>query len=129
MSCVVIEAELTGSTECSARGLTAHGPAPVLALCRALIGASYDPRRPLHVYRGQVLALKVRSIGEGARLTVADTHGRPRLRRMPPQDWMQEAHPLLLGADQHSALSGKRGAMGKAATDESEATKSRRPGR
>jgi hypothetical protein len=85
MSCVVIEAELTDSTECSARGLTVRGPAPVLALCRGLLGAGYDPRRPLHLYRGQVLVLKVRSIGEGAKLTVTDTHGRPRLRRMPPK--------------------------------------------
>jgi len=125
MSCVLIEAELAGNAECSARGLTARGPAPVLTLCRALIGAGFDPRRPLNVYRGRVLALKVRSIGEGARLAVADSHGRPRLRRTAPQDWTQQAHPLLLSADQHSALSGKRSAMGKVATDDSEAHKSK----
>jgi hypothetical protein len=79
----VIEAELLGSNTCRARGITTRGNAPVLALCRALLGAGYDPSRPLHAYRGKVLALKVRSIGEGARLTVADT----RIRRLLPQEW------------------------------------------
>ena len=51
-----------------AKGL---GYFPVLALCRALVGAGYDPGRPLHVYRGKTLALTVRSIGEGARLRVS----------------------------------------------------------
>jgi hypothetical protein len=46
----------------------------VLALCRALVGAGYDPGRPLHVYRHRTLALTVRSIGEGARLRVS-AHG------------------------------------------------------
>jgi len=46
----------------------------ILALCRALVGADYDPARPLCVYRDGVLALKVRSIGEGARLRVTP-HG------------------------------------------------------
>jgi hypothetical protein len=88
-----IEAQLFGSTECRWRSIITRGQAPVLAMCRALIGAGFNPSRPLHVYRGNVLALKVRSIGEGARLTVTDAHGRPRLRRMPPQEWarLQEA--------------------------------------
>jgi hypothetical protein len=43
-------------------------------MCRALVAAGYDPSRPLHVYRGAALALKVRSIGEGARLRVS-AHG------------------------------------------------------
>jgi hypothetical protein len=70
-----IEAELIGSNECRARdrarGITVRSSSPVLALCRALVGAGYDPGRPLHVYRGKVLALKVRTIGEGARLRVS----------------------------------------------------------
>jgi hypothetical protein len=54
----------------------------VFALCRALVTAGHDPNRPLHAYRGDVLCLRVRSIGEGARLTIEDDrHGRPRLRR------------------------------------------------
>jgi hypothetical protein len=54
----------------------------VLALCRALVTAGHDPNRPLHACRGDVFCLRLRSIGEGARLTVEDDrHGRPRLRR------------------------------------------------
>ena len=72
-----IEAELIGSNECRARdrarGITVHSSSSVLALCRALVGAGYDPGRPLHVYRGTTLALKVRSIGEGARLRVSSS--------------------------------------------------------
>ena len=72
-----IEAELIGSNECRARdrarGITVRSSSPVLALCRALVGDGYDPHRPLHVYRGRTLALKVRSIGEGARLRVSSS--------------------------------------------------------
>jgi hypothetical protein len=68
-----IRATLIGS-RCEALGVTGRGYTPILALCRALVAADHDPRRPLHVYRGNVLALVVRSIGHGARLRVA-THG------------------------------------------------------
>jgi hypothetical protein len=47
-------------------------------MCRKLIEAGYDPDRPLHAYRGDVLCLKVRSIGEGAKLTVDESRP-PRL--------------------------------------------------
>jgi hypothetical protein len=58
------------------------GEGRAAALCRALVAAGQDPNRPLHAYRGDVLCLRLRSIGEGARLTVEDDqHGRPRLRR------------------------------------------------
>jgi len=77
-----IPATLIGSDRCSAEGISVRGYAPVLSLCRALIEAGHDPGRALHAHRGGVLALVVRSIGEGARLTVEDDrHGRPRLRR------------------------------------------------
>jgi hypothetical protein len=69
-----IRAILHGSELCEAEGITGTGSSPVLALCRALVEAGHDPRRPLHAYRGAALALKVRSIGEGATLRVA-THG------------------------------------------------------
>jgi hypothetical protein len=54
--------------------------APVLALCRALIEAGHDPNTPLEAYRGATLCLRVRSIGEGAKLTVKETcrDGKPR---------------------------------------------------
>jgi len=70
-----IEAELFGSSECCARdrarGITVRSSSPVLAMCRALVGAGYDAGRPLHVYRGKTLALTVRSIGEGAKLAIS----------------------------------------------------------
>jgi hypothetical protein len=77
-----IRAELIGSDCCSALGMTARSTAPVLALCRALVTAGKDPNRPLHAYRGDVLCLRVPSIGQAAQFTVEDDrHGKPRLRR------------------------------------------------
>jgi hypothetical protein len=76
-----IRAELVGSGTCQAAGLAARGAAPVTSLCRALIEAGHDPATPLEVWRGDMLALRVRSIGAGSRLTVEDDrHGRPRFR-------------------------------------------------
>jgi hypothetical protein len=75
---IPIHATLIGSNCCEALGITARGYAPVLELCRALVKAGHDPRRPLHAYRGDVLAHKVRSIGEGARLTVREDRAGPR---------------------------------------------------
>jgi hypothetical protein len=66
----VITARLDGSDTCSAEGISVTGPSPVLARCRQLVARGYDPDLPLHVYRGDVLALTVRSIGEGARLEI-----------------------------------------------------------
>jgi hypothetical protein len=72
-----IEAELVGSGECRARdrarGIIVRSSSPVLAMCRALVGAGYNPARALHVYRGNTLALKMCSIGEGARLRVSSS--------------------------------------------------------
>ena len=68
-----IRAELEGSTTCSAMGLVARGThTPVLRLCRMLVEAGQDSSRPMHVWRGGTLALKVRSIGEAAGLTVRE---------------------------------------------------------
>jgi hypothetical protein len=76
-----IRAELSGGRRCSAVGITATGNAPVLALCRRLIEAGHDPALPLEAYRGTTLCLRVRSIGEGAKLTVYEgTRGRPRFK-------------------------------------------------
>jgi len=77
-----IRATLIGSAHCEVDGIVARGHAPVLGLCRALLAAGYDPRRPLHAYRGDTVALKIRSIREGARLTVEDNRrGTPSFRR------------------------------------------------
>jgi hypothetical protein len=65
-----IHATLIGSHHCEAEGISACGASPVVALCRKLLAAGIDPTRPLLAYRGEVLCLTVRSIGEGARFTV-----------------------------------------------------------
>lgn len=79
-----IRAELSGDRRCSAAGITATGNAPVLTLCRRLIEAGHDPAARLEAYRGTTLCLRVRSIGEGARLTVREgtSDGRPRFVRL-----------------------------------------------
>jgi hypothetical protein len=69
-----IRTELIGDDICSAEGIAARGGAPVLVLCRRLVATGYDPAAPLDAYRGATLALRVRSIGEAARLRIA-THG------------------------------------------------------
>ena len=68
----LIHATITGFDRCDAGDHTVRAAAPVLAMCRKLLAAGHDPARPLHAYRGDTLALKVRSIGEGAKLTVKD---------------------------------------------------------
>jgi hypothetical protein len=65
-------AELVGDDSCRCQEIDAAvtANAPVLAMCRQLLATGVDPDTPLRVYRQGVLALKVRSIREGARLTV-----------------------------------------------------------
>jgi hypothetical protein len=75
-------AELIGLDRCEAEGFIARGHAPALELCRELVAAGFSPASPLEAWRGNTLCLRVRSIGEAARLPVADDrHGTPRLRR------------------------------------------------
>ena len=76
-----LHAMLAGDT-CTCAGISTSGPAPALALCRALCAAGHDPRLVLEVYRGSALAFTVRSLGEGAQFTIDDDKsGTPRLRR------------------------------------------------
>ena len=63
-----IRADLIGSDTCTALGITISSSSPALALCRKLVQAGYNPLTPLEVYRGEILTLRVRSIGEGGRL-------------------------------------------------------------
>src|SRR5262249_44641404 len=67
----IIRADLCGDDVCTAYGYSVRSSSPVLALCRDLIAAGHDPHEPLEAYRGDVLALRVRSIGEAARLSIA----------------------------------------------------------
>ncbi|MPZ57500.1 MAG: hypothetical protein GEU91_13565 [Rhizobiales bacterium] len=66
-----LHAELFGSDKARLCGISVTAGAPVLELCRRLVAAGVDPATPLAAYRGDVLCLKVRSIGEGARLEPA----------------------------------------------------------
>ena len=65
-----IRAELAGASTCSALSVTIESSAPVISLCRRLIEAGHDPATAMQVFRGDVLALIVRSIGEGAGLRI-----------------------------------------------------------
>ena len=65
---MTITAKLTGSDRCEAEGISVKDSAPVLALCRLLVAAGVDPATPLEAFRGDVLAVRVRSIGEAAAL-------------------------------------------------------------
>ena len=73
-SILPIRAELSGSDHASACGVAVRSGSPVIALCRQLVAASYDPRTPLEAYRGNTLCLHVRSIGEAVGLEIA-AHG------------------------------------------------------
>jgi len=86
MTTTLLRADLIGSNACSALGITAHGPTPVLALCRRLIEAGHGPKTPMEVYRGRTLCLRVRSIGEAAALSVSEAtqDGKPRFVRFRP---------------------------------------------
>lgn len=66
----VIRAALVGADQCRAEGFTVLGAAPVLAMCRLLVASGFNPARPLHAYRNEILALSVRTIGVGAVLSV-----------------------------------------------------------
>src|SRR5262249_18348193 len=77
-----IRAELSDSHSATALRITAKSDAPVLALCRKLVDAGHDPSTALEAFRGDVLCLRIKSIGQGARLRIgtngsgnAKTHG------------------------------------------------------
>src|SRR5262245_481740 len=69
MSTIPLRAELSGDSKAAAAGIVARSGSPVLALCRELIAAGYDPGTLLEVYRGDTLCLAVRSIGEAAEVS------------------------------------------------------------
>jgi hypothetical protein len=78
-----IHAEITGDDGCSACGVSVRSATPIFSLCRALIEAGHDPSAAMECYRGNTLAVSVRTIGEAAALTVREStsEGRPRFVR------------------------------------------------
>jgi hypothetical protein len=81
-----LRAELTGSDTCTAADLTVRASAPVLTMCREMLAAGLDPDRALDVYRNGVLSLRIRSIGEAAKLDVMDDGNGPRFVRYRPAE-------------------------------------------
>jgi hypothetical protein len=72
MSGAVIIAQLIGDDRAQAGGIVARSRSPVFELCRALLAAGADPNCKLECFRGSVLALTVKTIGLGAKLTTKE---------------------------------------------------------
>lgn len=102
---VILRAELIGSDQCFAEGVTVRGDAPVLKLCRRLLAAGFDPDCRLHAYRGNLLALRIRSIREGAALTV-DEHNGPRFAKWKPFCSSAVSPPMRLNRQVATTLAG-----------------------
>jgi hypothetical protein len=66
----MIIAQVSSDTFAQAEGILVHTGSPILALCRELLSAGHGSTIAMEVYRGDVLALRVRSIGEAAVLRV-----------------------------------------------------------
>jgi hypothetical protein len=81
----VIVATITGDTA-SAEGVHGTGSSPILHLCRKLIALGYDPALPLVAVRGQTIYLKIRAIGEVAKLSIKPTGNGFERYRPGPQD-------------------------------------------
>jgi hypothetical protein len=65
-----LRCDLVGSDMAIATGVKGNG---ALDLCRQLLAAGADPAAELLCFRNGSIALRVRSIGHGARLTVRET--------------------------------------------------------
>ena len=103
-----IRAELQFGTA-TAAGLTATS---LCGLCRALVAAGHAPHRGLHAYRGEVLALKVKSIAAAARLTIREGDDPPHFvmwrapqRRRPAGQGALNALPATPVPNAHNASS------------------------
>ena len=72
MSGAVIIAHLIGHDRAQAGDIVVRSRSPVFALCRALLAAGADPNSKLVCFRGSVLALTVKTIGVGAKLTIKE---------------------------------------------------------
>jgi hypothetical protein len=90
----IIACQIIGFDRCACDGLIAKHNAAVLAMCRKLIEAGYDPERPVEAYRGDTLCLKIRTIAEGGRLTVEEGPNGPRLVPFRPARTCVAAPPM-----------------------------------
>jgi hypothetical protein len=67
-----IIATLIGDDTAQVGDIISRGRSPVFALCRALLAAGANPDSKLECFRGDVLALTVKAIGIGAKLTIKE---------------------------------------------------------
>jgi hypothetical protein len=72
MNGAVIVAQLIGDDTAQAGDIVVRSRSPVFALCRALLAAGANPNSRLECFRGSVLALTVKSVGIGAKLTIKE---------------------------------------------------------
>jgi hypothetical protein len=70
----IIIAQLIGDDTAKAGDIVARSRSPVFALCRALLAAGANPNSKLECFRGSVLALTVKTIGAGAKLTIMENN-------------------------------------------------------
>jgi hypothetical protein len=96
-----IRAEISKSNRCGAEGYTVTAYSPVLAMCRKLVEAGFDPATPLHACRGDTLCLKVHSISEGARLECQEGGG---FRLREPRPCVPREGPLPLPSQPSPAM-------------------------
>jgi hypothetical protein len=66
-----VQAVLSGYDRAAAGSIKVRSTSPVLALCRALIAAGYNPEARLVAYRGSTAALEITKIRAGARLEIS----------------------------------------------------------
>ena len=72
MTSPVIIAKLINDDVAQVGDIVCRGKSPVFALCRALLAAGANPNSKLECFRGSVLALTVKTIGIGAKLTIKE---------------------------------------------------------
>ena len=82
----VVVGQLFDANTCCLGDVTAVGRAPVLNACRELLARGLNPDTAVEIYRQGVLALRIRTLAAGARLTLEDcSDGRPRFRLFRPR--------------------------------------------
>jgi hypothetical protein len=72
MSSVIIIAQLIGQDRAEAGEIVVRSLSPVFALCRAFLAAGASPNSKLECFGGSILALTVKTISIGAKLTVKE---------------------------------------------------------
>ena len=74
----------------------------MFALCRALLAAGANPKSRLECFRGSVLALTVKSVGIGAKLTIRETvSDGPRVVRWKPLQTATCSRPFVKTTTPH----------------------------